>query len=30
MLTEQANYKGYTNTLEQIVNVNKQKRIVIA
>jgi len=29
MLTEQANYKSYINTLEQIVNVRKQKRIVI-
>lgn len=29
MLTEQANYKAYINTLEQIVNVGKQKRIVI-
>lgn len=29
MLTEQANYKAYVNTLEQIVNVGKQKRIVI-
>ena len=29
MLTEQANYKAYVNTLEQILNVNKQKRIVI-
>lgn len=29
MLTMQPNYKGYVNTLEQIVNVGKQKRIVI-
>ena len=29
MLTEQANYKAYVNTLEQILNVGKQKRIVI-
>lgn len=29
MLTQQANYKSYINTLEQIMNVGKQKRIVI-
>lgn len=29
MLTQQGNYKSYINTLEQIVNVRKQKRIVI-
>ena len=29
MLTQQANYKAYVNTLEQIVNVGKQKRIII-
>ena len=29
MLTEQANYKSYVSILEQILNVGKQKRIVI-
>jgi predicted 3-demethylubiquinone-9 3-methyltransferase (glyoxalase superfamily) len=29
MLTQQANYKAYVNTLEQILNVKKQNRIVI-
>lgn len=29
MLAKQDNYKSYINTLEQIVNVGKQKRIVI-
>lgn len=29
MLSQQANYKLYANNLEQIVNVSKQKRIVI-
>jgi hypothetical protein len=29
MLTQQANFKAYINTLEQILNVGKQKRIVI-
>ena len=29
MLSEQANYKGYITLLEQIVNVGKQKRIII-
>jgi len=29
LLSQQANYKSYVNTLEQIVNVGKQKRIVI-
>lgn len=30
LLTEQANYKSYINTLEQMVNVGKHKRVVIA
>jgi len=30
MLTQQANYKAYINQLEQIVNVGKQKRILIS
>jgi hypothetical protein len=29
MLTQQANYKGYVNTLEQIYNFKKQNRIII-
>lgn len=29
MLSQQANFKAYVNTLEQIVNVGKQKRVVI-
>lgn len=29
MLTQQANYKAYVNTLEQLVNFGKQKRILI-
>lgn len=29
MLTQQANYKSYVNSLEQILNVGKQKRIII-
>lgn len=29
MLTQQANYKSYVNILEQLLNVGKQKRIVI-
>lgn len=29
MLTQQVNYKAYVNTLEQILNIGKQKRILI-
>ena len=30
MLTRQANYKGYISNLEQIMNIRKQKRIIIS